>query len=89
MNRDAIGSTPEQVSVDLDAKFRAVLNDLFRYFDRLYLWNRKAEENREADGEEFIGQHPDVLRIVLEFDDVVVAVRGAHEMRLCAASHAL
>ena len=36
---------------------------------------------------EFIHENPAVLRVILELDDVVVAVVGFQQMRLCAASH--
>ena len=42
----------------------------------------------ESRGEEFVGQHAHVLRVVLELDDVGVAVGAQHQLALCAAPHA-
>ncbi len=38
-------------------------------------------------GDEFIDENPAVLRVILELDDVKVAVVGFQQMRLRAAPH--
>jgi hypothetical protein len=37
--------------------------------------------------EEFVDKNPPMLRVILELDDVEVAVVGLQQVRLCAASH--
>ncbi len=43
---------------------------------------------RQPGGQQLIGQHPDMLRVVAEFDHVQIVVGGQHEMALRSAPHA-
>jgi hypothetical protein len=42
-------------------------------------------ENLRCD--ELVHENPAVLRVILELDDVVIAIVRFQQMRLCAASH--
>jgi hypothetical protein len=44
---------------------------------------------RQFGGEEIVGEHALMLRVVLELDDIKVAVVGAHQMALRSAAHTL
>ena len=48
----------------------------------------QADHPGEASAQPVVDQHSGVLRVVLKFDDVVIAVGAAHKMALRAAAHA-
>ncbi len=50
--------------------------------------NGQPDRSRQPGGQQLVGQHPDMLRIVAEFDHVQVAIRSQHEVALGAAPHA-
>jgi hypothetical protein len=55
--------------------------------DNLGRRNRQTHALSQPRGEQFIRQHPLVLRIVAELHDVVVPVGTPHEMALRATPH--
>jgi hypothetical protein len=58
------------------------------HFNHLSDRHRETNAFGQARGEQFIGQYAEMLRIILEFDDVIMPVRGAHEMGLGATAPA-
>ena len=56
-------------------------------FDNLSHRHRQPDALSQARGQQFIGQHAQMLRIILEFHHVEVAVIGAHQMRLRSSAH--
>ena len=55
--------------------------------DDLMVRARDLQMGENFGRDEFIHENPAVLRVILELDDVIVAVVGFQQMRLCAASH--
>src|SRR4029077_1402470 len=49
--------------------------------------NRQTKPLGDPRGQQLISQDSNMLRIVLEFNDVVVAIVGKHQMALCAPAH--
>jgi hypothetical protein len=50
-------------------------------------WNRQADHLSQTRAQPVIHQHSWVLRVIGEFDDIVMSVGAAHEMALRAAAH--
>jgi hypothetical protein len=56
------------------------LDKLAANLDHLHLRNPQTQTTRYLRPEHFVGQNPNVLRIVLEFDDVIASVVAAHQV---------
>ncbi len=63
------------------------MNQPFFHCHNLSGGNRQAHVFGNARGQQFIGQHAQVLRIILEFDDVEMAVIGPHQVGLRSSAH--
>ena len=50
--------------------------------------HRQPHPRRQPSSKHFVRQNANVLRIILELDDVLAAVIAAHQVRLRAAAHA-
>jgi hypothetical protein len=48
---------------------------------------RDLQMSQNLGRDELIHENPAVLRVILELDDVVIAIVRFQQMRLCAASH--
>ncbi len=83
-SRLAARVAPAQVDLQLRRVFDQPAGDLHQ----LGLGHRQPGRRRQARGQQLIGQHAHVLRIVLELHDVDMAVRAQHQLALRAASHA-
>src|SRR5205809_5376369 len=66
-----------------------MLNKPITDFDNGNFGHGQAEIGANAGSKEFIGQYPDVLGIVAEFDNPKTSIGGAHEMRLRPTAHSL
>jgi len=51
-----------------------MLDEPVRYVDDFYAWHWQAEAVAKIRREHFVGQNPDVLRIVLELGDIAGAI---------------
>ena len=72
---------------DANAQIRGVIDQPGAYVHNFHNGNRQANTFGYAASEQFICQHPDMLWIVLELNDVVVAILGKHQMALGAPAH--
>ena len=70
-----------------DAQVRCVLDepraDIDDFCDRHWKPNALGNSRRQ----QLVGEHSNVLRIVLKLDDVIMTVVGEHQMALCAPAH--
>ena len=71
----------------LNMQVRRQRNQIFGYFDDCDCGCGKSHQRRQLGAEEFVDQDAAVLRIILEFNHVVVSVRAPHEVRLSPATH--
>jgi len=62
-------------------------DEVVRYGHDLGARDTQADRVGDAGREPFVGQHPGMLRVVEEFDDVVAVVIGADQVRLRSAPH--
>jgi len=81
------GGAARMGSGQLDAQFLGQLDQLPADLDDGYGGGGKAEARCQASSEQLVHQNAEVLRVILEFNDVVVAVRAPHEVRLRASAH--
>ena len=68
-------------------KFRCVVDQPARDIDQLCHGRRKASGCGQPRSQQFVGQHPQMLRVVLELDHVRMAVGAQHQLPLRAAPH--
>jgi hypothetical protein len=66
----------------LNDEFGSVENQFWANLDHLDPWNAQSQSCRQSCRKELARQNSFVLRIVLKFDDVIIAVIASHEMRL-------
>ena len=71
----------------LHGKFLSQADQLLIDFDDFHARGGKVEARGQTRTEQFVYQDAPVLRVILELDHVIVAVRTAHQMRLRAAAH--
>ena len=72
----------------LDGQILRIPDQPLSYLNDLRLRNGQPDRRRQPGGEQLIGQHPDMLRVIAEFDHVQIAIRCQHEVALRAAPHA-
>ncbi len=75
-------------SAKLDAQLGGVPDEPLAHLDHLRVGDGQPDRGAQPGGQQLIGQHPDMLRIVAEFDHVEIAVGGEHEVALGSAPHA-
>ena len=63
------------------------LEQPFLYHHNLSNRYRQARALRQPRGQQFIGQHAQMLRIILELHHIEVSVIGAHQVRLRSSAH--
>jgi len=74
-------------AVQLFGQFRGQPDQLLGDGDNLHRDRGQPEARRQPGSKQFVDQDAAMLRIILEFHDVVVAVVAAHQMRLRATPH--
>ena len=65
-----------------------VRDQFFAHLDDVRIRHAQTHSRRQTGTEQLIDQDAAVLRVILELDNVVVAVRATHQVRLRAAAHA-
>ena len=71
----------------LDHQVRRVGDDFRAHLDHLDLRHAQSQPRRQPCCKHFVRQNPQMLRIVLKFDDVVRLIVAAHQLGLRAAPH--
>ncbi len=64
-----------------------VANQGFRHLDNRHLRHREPQPGRQLGSKQFVDQNAAMLRVILELDDVIAAVRAAQQVCLRPASH--
>ena len=73
-------------SGQMDPQIRGVFDQPFRDFNHSNRRQREAQPQAEFRGEHLVGQDSHVLRVILEFRHIEMAIRGPHEMGLRPAT---
>lgn len=71
----------------VNLQFAGVFDQPGSDLDKIGLGHSEARRRGQPRGQEFIGKHTQVLRVVLELHDIHLAVGAEHEMPLRPASH--
>src|SRR5579871_173570 len=77
----------DRARAKLHPQLRGIFDQPAIHRDHVGSGNRKPDMLSKAGGQQLISENPEMLRIVLELDDVKMPIGGPHEMRLCAAAH--
>ena len=71
-------SARRSAKTQLNHQVRRVRNDFRANIDHFDLRHAQSQARRQPCGEHFVRQNPQMLRIVLEFDDVIALIVTAH-----------
>src|ERR1700733_6061902 len=71
----------------LDHEVRRIRDDFWAHLDHFDLRHAQSQPRRQTCCKHFVRQNPQMLWIVLEFDDVVRLIVAAHQLGLRAAPH--
>jgi len=82
--RPAFFARPSEIHL----QFGSVVDKPRSDFDKVGMRGGESYGGSNARGKQFVGKDTDMLRIVLELDDVDMAVRAQHQLTLRAATHA-
>jgi hypothetical protein len=73
---------------ELDAQLGGVPDEPIAHLDHVRVRDGQANRGAQPGGQQLIGQHPDMLRVVAKFDHIEIAVGGEHQVALGSAPHA-
>ena len=72
----------------LDAQLRCQPDQFLLHLNHCHRRRRQPQARRHPGTEHLVHQNPAMLRVILELDHIVVAVRAAHQVRLRSPAHA-
>ncbi len=81
------GPAPFRSLRELNHQFRRSVYELGAYLNDRRIGHRQPYRFCQPRGKQLIGEDSNVLRIILELDDVQMIVGAQHQMRLCSPAH--